>query len=128
MKQSILNEINSLFETGEIETIKFSKTGKVSVKYVKEPYIIQHAKSANIIEEIKEYAEIYKSLEKVVKKPNLVIAVAEIEKINVIAEEVKFMPIAKSENKSRFERFYDAVGKFLGGGKSFAPNELKTFA
>ena len=36
--------------------------------------------------------------------------------------------MAKFNRKSLFERFYDAVGNFIGGGKSFAPNELKTFA
>lgn len=29
--------------------------------------------------------------------------------------------------KNLFERFYDAVGQFLSNGKSFAPNECKSF-
>lgn len=29
--------------------------------------------------------------------------------------------------KKLFERFYDSVTNFLSGGKSFAPNELKSF-
>lgn len=28
---------------------------------------------------------------------------------------------------SFFERFYDTVSEFIGGGKSFAPDELKWF-
>lgn len=42
-----------------------------------------------------------------------------------------FIEFHKSINllkrKSRFERFYDSVTNFLSGGKSFAPNELKSF-
>ncbi len=42
-----------------------------------------------------------------------------------------FIEFHKSINllkrKSRFERLYDSVTNFLSGGKSFAPNELKSF-
>lgn len=33
----------------------------------------------------------------------------------------------QSKKKSLFERFYDGVGNFLSGGKSFVPGELKSF-
>lgn len=48
-------------------------------------------------------------------KPKVKITVSEIEKLNAISKEVK---------KSLFERFYDSVGNFIGGGKSFSPKEL----
>jgi len=122
MKKSILDEINSLFETGEIQTIKFSKTGKTTVKYVKEPKLIQYSKCDNILQVIKEHAELSKSLEKVEMKPKLKLTVAEIEKLNVIACEVGY------KKQSAFHDWIDRVGFWLGGGKSFAPDECKSFA
>lgn len=147
MKQSILNEINSLFETGEIQTIKFSKTGKTTVKYVKEPKLIQYSKCDNILQVIKEHAELSKILEKLEMKPKLKLTVDEFVKTNTIDQDFKNqlekcvsdMEFAKKSmdkafarmlepKKTLFERFYDTVGNWLGGGKSFAPDECKSFA
>lgn len=52
------------------------------------------------------------------KKPPVRITVSEIEKLNLISNEVR---------KSWFERFHDSVSKFLSNGKSFAPAELNGF-
>lgn len=67
-------------------------------------------------------------------KPKLKMSVDEFVKLNTIEAEVftsgisnKIPELMSKLKKSRFERFYDAIGNFIGGGKSFAPNELKTF-
>lgn len=35
--------------------------------------------------------------------------------------------VEKLKNRSPFEKFYDQVTNFLSNGKSFTPNELKSF-
>lgn len=118
MKNTIYNDIQSLFKSGEIQTIKFSKSGRVFVKFKKEPRLVNYQANENVLQTIIEDAKIRESLEVVTMNPKVKITVSEIEKLNFIANEVK---------KSLFERFYDSVSYWLGSGKSFAPNELKSF-
>lgn len=50
--------------------------------------------------------------------PKMRMRMEEMKKLNYHFNQVK---------KSRFERFYDSATNLLSGGKSFAPNELKSF-
>lgn len=49
-------------------------------------------------------------------------------KMRMTMEEMKKLNYHfNSIKKSRFEKFYDSISNFLSKGKSFAPNELKSF-
>lgn len=120
MKNTIYNDIQSLFKSGEIQTIKFAKNGKVSVKFRTEPRAVTFSKHDDVMNVIIEESKLRESLEPVkIVKPKVRLSVDEFVKIHTMEAELK--------KPSLFERFYDAVGNFIGGGKSFAPNELKTF-
>lgn len=119
MNQNTYNEIQSLFQSGEVKSISFNELGNITVKYKKEPYVIRYKKSNNPVQTILEDIEVYKSLEAVEMKPKLKLTVDEFVKIHTLAADLK--------KPSLFERFYDSVSNFIGGGKSFAPNELKSF-
>lgn len=143
MKKTIYNDIQSLFKSGEIQTIKFSKNGNVSVKFTKQSHSVTYPKGENVIEQIKKDAEFFSK-----ENPKVLITIDEVNKLNGISNELNlpkmftcgenFNPkisgiipmfeYTKTIKKSRFERFYDSVTNFLSGGKSFAPNECKTFA
>ena len=134
MKNTIYNDIQSLFKSGEIQTIKFSKTGRVTVKFKKEPHITVYENSESLFQILIDDAKLRESLDVVKMKPKVNISVSEIEKLNIICEEVgikslsnKIPDLVYKFRKSRFERFYDSVTNFLSSGKSFAPNELKSF-
>lgn len=67
-------------------------------------------------------------------KPKVKITITEAYQLQEICKEsnIDFPELDKflfklNDKRSLFERFYDLVGKFLSGGKSFAPNELKSF-
>ncbi len=148
MKTTTLNQeaykaIQTIFQSGEVSSLTFLKNGKVSVKYHTEPNVVYYNEKENTLDIVSGELEIRKSLEDVKIKPKVKITVREVEKLNVIDEELKQllsdMDLAKQEmdkafskmlkpKKSLFERFYDKVGNWLSNGKSFAPNELKTFA
>lgn len=129
MKTTTYNDIQSLFKSGEIQTIKFSKTGRVSVKFIKQSQSVTYQKSKNVMEQIKKDAEFFSK-----EKPKVKITITEAEQLQKILKEsgvsVPSLNFAmhQAKKKSLFERFYDRVGMFLSGGKSFAPNELKTLA
>lgn len=130
MKTTTYNDIQSLFKSGEIQTIKFSKTGRVSVKFVKQSHLVTYPKSENVIDQIKKDAEFFNE----VKQP-VVIKLTEAMQLQDIFKEsgITCDSLDNALNgfkpkKSLFERFYDATTNFLSGGKSFAPNELKTFS
>ncbi len=123
MKNTIYNYIQSLFKSGEIQTIKFAKNGKVMVKFRTEPRAVTYPANEKNIQYIIEDAKLRESLEVIKfrnRKPKIKLSVDEFVKIHTMEAEFK--------KPSLFERFYDSVSNFIGGGKSFAPNELKTFA
>lgn len=142
LNQEAYKAIQEIFQSGEVSRIVFLKNGKVSVKYHTEPNVVYYKDGNKTLDVISDELEIRKSLEDVKIKPKLKITVTEVKKLNVIDEELKQllsdMDYARQAmdkafsamlepKKSLFERFYDRVGNFLSNGKSFAPNELKTF-
>lgn len=137
MKNTIYNDIQSLFKSGEIQTIKFAKNGKVMVKFRTEPRAVTFSKHDDVMNVIIEESKLRESLQPVkIVKPKVLITLEELNKLNVIAHEVEFNPVRYKADKNftkitkigLFERFYDRMSNFIGGDKSFAPNELKTFA
>lgn len=123
MKNTLQKQIEKLFESGEIQTITLRKTGRITVKFKKEPHLVTYPKNENNLQYIMEDAKMRESLEPVVMKPKVKVDISQDVYFNTY--EVKWSKTVK--RKSLFERFYDNVSYWLGGGKSFAPNELKTF-
>lgn len=68
-------------------------------------------------------------------KPKAKITISEINKLNVIDEEILWLGIKnnipefidKLNNRSLFDKFYDSISNFLSKGKSFVTDELKPF-
>lgn len=128
MKNTIYNDIQSLFKSGEIQTIKFAKNGKVSVKFRTEPRAVTFSKHDDVMNVIIEESKLRESLEPVkIVKPKVKLSVDEFVKIHTMEAELKKPSLFERFSMS-FEKFYDFGSNLIGGGKSFAPNELKTFA
>lgn len=135
MKNTIYNDIQSLFKSGEIQTIKFAKNGKVMVKFRTEPRAVTFSKHDDVMNVIIEESKLRESLEPVkIVKPKLTMTIEGAERLNKAFKESNLACLSlsnalhKADSRSYFEKFYDYMSSIIGGGKSFAPNELKTFA